>query len=292
MEKKGVFREVLWTVLTGLVLIALIFFFLRVVSILPSTYARYTNVLQALLFGLILYVVLTIVLRTFQRILERRVAKKYIRPLVFIISVIGYFIILLVILDILGVNLSSVILGSAFAGAIVGLAAQQILANFFSGILLIWSRPFVPGDSVELNTWQYSYMLPSYPPKYLSRDEFRWKIVGRVDDISMNFTTIIEDDGTVTKLPNSIVIQGAITVNPARYKTQIRTEIPKTVEFKDYSKGVDSIVSTIPEIKRCQTVVEEIGKESYLVKIALTVEDGKTEETRSKLMEKLLSLGR
>jgi len=92
---------------------------------------------------------------------------KYVRPLIFLLSIVGYFVILLVILGLLGVDLSSIILGSAFAGAIVGLASQQILSNFFSGILLIWSRPFVPGDYIEFNSWQFSYMLPSYPPKYL-----------------------------------------------------------------------------------------------------------------------------
>ena len=32
--------------------------------------------------------------------------------------------------------------------------------------------------------------------KRKERDEFRWKIKGRVEDISMNFTTIVEDEGS------------------------------------------------------------------------------------------------
>ncbi|MGC8562865.1 MAG: mechanosensitive ion channel family protein, partial [Thermoplasmata archaeon] len=253
---------------------------------------QYTDIIQAALFGLILYIILRLILRALSITLERRIQKKYARPLVFLTSILGYFIILLVILDLLGVDLSSVILGSAFAGAIIGLAAQQILSNFFSGILLIWSKPFSPGDYIEFNTWQYSYMLPSYPPKFLSRDEFRWKMSGTVDDISMNFTTILEDDGTVLKLPNSIVIQGATTVNPVRNRVQIRTEILKNIDYFNFKKDVDSIVSKMKEITEYHCNVEEIGKDSYLVKIILTVSGKDHDEIRGKFLESLLASGK
>ncbi len=279
-------------VLTGLVLIAIVFFLTKVVSIIPLTYRPYTGDIQALLFGIILYIVLRFILKTLQAALERRIQKKYVRPLIFLVSIVGYFVILLAILALLGVDLSSIILGSAFAGAIIGLAAQQILSNFFSGILLIWSRPFVPGDYIEFNSWQYSYMLPSYPPKYLSRDEFRWKISGKVDDISMNFTTIIEDDGTVLKLPNSIMIQGATTVNPIRNKIQVRTELMKNVDYEELKKNVESIASKIREITDFRTSVEEIGRETYLVKITLRVTGEDSEGIRARFIESLLAAGR
>ncbi|MDA8055034.1 MAG: mechanosensitive ion channel family protein [Thermoplasmatales archaeon] len=292
MEKKGLISQIYWIVLAGLVLIALVFVLTKVLSIIPILYRPYTGDIQAVLFGIILYIVLRFILKTLQSALERRIQKKYVRPLIFLVSIIGYFIILLAILALLGVDLSSIILGSAFAGAIIGLAAQQILSNFFSGILLIWSRPFVPGDYIEFNSWQFSYMLPSYPPKYLSRDEFRWKITGRVDDISMNFTTIVEDDGTVLKLPNSIVIQGATTVNPVRNKIQVRTEILKSVDYGVLKKEIESTVSKIREITDFRTSVEEIGRETYLVKITLNITGGDSEGIRARFMESLLSAER
>ncbi|MEM0134148.1 MAG: mechanosensitive ion channel family protein [Thermoplasmatales archaeon] len=289
MAKKNLTGQIWWIILTGLILIALVFFFTKTKSVIPVSYRQYTDIIQAALFGLILYVVLRLILKALLRALEKRIQKKYARPLVFLISVVGYFIILLVILDLLGVNLSSVILGSAFAGAIIGLASQQILSNFFSGILLIWSKPFVPGDYIEFNSWQYSYMLPSYPPKFLSKDEFRWKISGIVDDISMNFTTIVESDGSVLKIPNSIVIQGATTVNPVRNRIQIRTEIMKNVDYAIFRKNVDSTASKMKEITEYKCFVEEIAKDTYLVKITLTVSGKNLEEVRGKFLESLLS---
>jgi small-conductance mechanosensitive channel len=289
MEKTTVISRIWWIVLTGLILIVLVFFLTKIVSIVPVVYKPFTGDIQALLFGVILYIALRLILKTLQNYLERRVQKKYVRPLVFIISLIGYFVILLAVLALLGVDLSSIILGSAFAGAIVGLAAQQILSNFFSGVLLIWTRPFAPGEYIEFNSWQYSYMLPSYPPKYLSRDEFRWKIAGTVEDISMNFTTIVENDGTVTKIPNSIIIQGAITVNPVRNKIQVRTEMLNSVDYDGLKKRIESIASSMKEIKDFATSVEEIGRETYLVKITLTTEGGDSEAVRARFMEDLLA---
>ena len=289
MEKTGIISRIWWIVLTGLILIALVFFLPRIFSIVPIAYRPYTGDIQALLFGVILYIALRFILKTLQTALERRIQKRYVRPLLFLVSIIGYFVILLAVLALLGVDLSSIILGSAFAGAIIGLAAQQILSNFFSGILLIWTRPFAPGDFIEFNSWQYSYMLPSYPPKYLSRDEFRWKIAGRVDDISMNFTTIVEDDGTVLKIPNSIVIQGATTVNPIRNKIQVRTELMNSVDYEVLKKNIESIVSKIKEITDFSTSVEEIGRETYLVKITLKITGEDTEGVRASFMESLLA---
>ena len=292
VKNKGLVSQIWWIVLTGLVLIALVFFFTRIKSIIPTGYLQYANVIQATLFGIILYMVLRLILKALERTLEKRIQKKYVRPLIFLLSIAGYFVILLIILDLLGVNLSSIILGSAFVGAIIGLAAQQILSNFFSGILLIWSRPFVPGDYIEFNSWQFSYMLPSYPPKYLSRDEFRWKIKGRVEDISMNFTTIVEDDGTVLKMPNSIVIQGATAVNPVRNRIQIRTEILKNVGYAKFKKDVESIVSISKEITSYQSYIEEIGRETYLVVITLTIGSEASEGIRGKFLENLLAAGK
>ena len=42
------------------------------------------------------------------------------------------------------------VLGGALTGVLVGIAAQQTLANLFAGIILLLSRPFTVGDDVRL----------------------------------------------------------------------------------------------------------------------------------------------
>lgn len=52
----------------------------------------------------------------------------------------------------LGVDLSALLVGGAFLGIVVGLAAQETLANLFAGISLVLDRPFKVGDWLELST--------------------------------------------------------------------------------------------------------------------------------------------
>jgi small-conductance mechanosensitive channel len=52
----------------------------------------------------------------------------------------------------LGVDLSALLVGGAFLGIVVGLAAQETLGNLFAGISLVLDRPFRVGDWLELST--------------------------------------------------------------------------------------------------------------------------------------------
>ena len=52
----------------------------------------------------------------------------------------------------LGVGFGWVLAGGAFASLVIGLAAQDTLANFFSGIHLLLDQPFREGDEIQLQT--------------------------------------------------------------------------------------------------------------------------------------------
>ena len=52
----------------------------------------------------------------------------------------------------LGVGFGWVLAGGAFASLVIGLAAQDTLSNFFSGIHLLLDQPFREGDEIELTT--------------------------------------------------------------------------------------------------------------------------------------------
>jgi len=56
--------------------------------------------------------------------------------------------VLLGILQLLNVNLSSLLVGGAVTGVVVGIAAQQSLGNFFAGLVLMFARPYIPGQRV------------------------------------------------------------------------------------------------------------------------------------------------
>jgi small-conductance mechanosensitive channel len=69
-----------------------------------------------------------------------------------ICMIVGYGIVLLAVLGLLRVNLANLLVGGAVTGVIVGIAAQQTLGNFFAGLVLLFARPYVPGQRVKVRS--------------------------------------------------------------------------------------------------------------------------------------------
>ena len=70
---------------------------------------------------------------------------KFLRAVVLILLV-------LTLLSMAGVSISGLLAFGGISGIIVGLAVRETLANFFSGILIFWERPFVVGDWIRCPT--------------------------------------------------------------------------------------------------------------------------------------------
>jgi small-conductance mechanosensitive channel len=66
--------------------------------------------------------------------------------------VFGMFVIVLGALQLLDVDLRTLLLGGAITGVVVGIAAQQPLSNFFAGMVLLFARPYVPGQYVRIRS--------------------------------------------------------------------------------------------------------------------------------------------
>lgn len=62
----------------------------------------------------------------------------------------GYLIAVLAVCDLLGVQLRQLLVGGAITGIVVGLAAQPVLGNLFAGLVLLFARPYVPGQQVRV----------------------------------------------------------------------------------------------------------------------------------------------
>ncbi len=69
-----------------------------------------------------------------------------------ICMIVGYGIVLLGLLSLLRVNLANLLVGGAVTGVVVGIAAQQTLGNFFAGLVLLFARPYVPGQRVKIRS--------------------------------------------------------------------------------------------------------------------------------------------
>jgi small-conductance mechanosensitive channel len=95
-------------------------------------------------------------------------------------SVILWLIIFMLILSLYKVNITAILTGFGIVGAIVGLALQAIIADFFAGIALILDRFFYIGDRIKVG-----------------------EIEGEVIDITLRRTYIKDDNGYIHSIPNS-----------------------------------------------------------------------------------------
>jgi small conductance mechanosensitive channel len=73
-------------------------------------------------------------------------------PLSLVVSFVGYLAVAVCVLVILGKPVGGLLLGGALTGVLVGIAAQQVLANFFAGIVLLLVRPFTLADEIVLRS--------------------------------------------------------------------------------------------------------------------------------------------
>jgi small-conductance mechanosensitive channel len=110
----------------------------------------------------------------------------------FLLRLFGYAAILLGTLDLLGISVGRLVLGGAVLGIILGVAAQQALANFFASIVLIFAHPFYVGEDIVLVSGALG-----------------GKYEGRVIDLGLTHTRIKDADGNVIYLPNATVLAGA-----------------------------------------------------------------------------------
>jgi len=126
------------------------------------------------------------------RVSTARASKSAGSALRLLASILGYATTLLGLLSLLRVNLGNLLVGGAVTGVVVGIAAQQTLGNFFAGLVLLFARPFVPGQRVKVNTGGMG-------------GPFEGTILGS----GLVYTTI-ETEAGVVSLPNAGLLAAAI----------------------------------------------------------------------------------
>ncbi|KAG2483915.1 hypothetical protein HYH03_017236 [Edaphochlamys debaryana] len=100
----------------------------------------------------------------------------------------------------LGVNLKPLLAVGGASSIIIGLATQQVLSNFVSGLNIFLSRPFVAGEYISLVSQNMTSQT---------------NISGRVIRVDPMRTLIAMEDGSTTAVPNQ-VIAVSIVVNRSR----------------------------------------------------------------------------
>jgi small-conductance mechanosensitive channel len=88
--------------------------------------------------------------REVHRIAEARAGVVAATPLRLLVLLGGYLIAAFAVSDLVGLELQHLLVGGAITGIILGLAAQPVLGNLFAGLVLLFARPYVPGQRVRV----------------------------------------------------------------------------------------------------------------------------------------------
>jgi small conductance mechanosensitive channel len=179
-----------------------------------------------------------------------------------ITKIIKYFCLclaLIVVADQLGIKIIALISTLGVAGIALGLAAQQTLANFISGIIILISKPFRENDFVELE------------------GEF-----GLVEKITLRSTTILTTDNLLIDIPNQKIVESKI-INHTHTK-HIRLRIKVGIAYKEnISDAQHVLLSTVKDDKRFLTkpapdvVVTELADSSVNLELLVWIKDSRQE---------------
>ena len=132
--------------------------------------------------------------------------------LVAIVRVILYLVLILMLLSVIGIQISGIITALSAVVLAVGMALQNIIANVANGMVIVSSHIFKKGDWVEVNG-----------------------VSGSVTNINFLFTTITSSDNKRITIPNSAIIDNNVVnygSNPTRridftfsvaYETDVET---------------------------------------------------------------------
>lgn len=187
-----------------------------------------TNPIEILIWIIVIIIVTTIVARLLTAILNRFNRFKDDMTSIYlirdIIVYIIYFIALLKILRLFGINLYATLLSLGIVGIALSLAAKDLISNLFSGIILIIGKSIRVGDTIEIN-----------------------KTKGVVEIIRLRTTIIKDDDGIVSTIPNSTLTNNLYKLykNPEKYRIDILAGLSLDIDLNEFS---DYIIKKINEL--------------------------------------------
>lgn len=190
----------------------------------------FKGILPLLIIALIILVVGVILSRLISKIISKAMKRSNVDNaarnfLVSVIRIILYAIVAVMALSVLNVPMSSLITILGAAGLAASLALQNCLTNLCGGFIILFSKPFSAGDTVELDG-----------------------TVGKVEAIGVLYTKLSTFDGKIILIPNGNVTSARL-INYTETPTR-RVEMSFDIGYNaDFSVARSLILTAVSEDK-------------------------------------------
>ena len=182
--------------------------------------------IERIVLALIVLVVCLVLMRIIKHALNKTLEKSkkldgtikaFIRPAV---TTVMWILTSILVADALGIPTTSLVAAFSVVGLALSLSVQNIMANIFSGMTLLASRPFVVGDFVEV----------------AGR-------MGKVKKIGLFYTTLDTADNMVVSIPNGDVTASSIV----NYNTAELRRVD-LLFWASYADETESVKAAIMEV--------------------------------------------
>ncbi|MDE7410949.1 MAG: mechanosensitive ion channel [Paramuribaculum sp.] len=199
---------------------------------------------------LVFYVGKLIISRMYRftaRVLERRAVDNSLSSFILsLVRMLLYFLLIITVIGIIGINTSSFIALFASAGVAIGMALSGTLQNFAGGVLILLLKPYKVNDYIEASGF-----------------------AGTVTEIQIFSTIITTPDNKVIYIPNGALSTGSIN-NWSRGEY-------RRVEWEISLSYGDNVA------KAREAIIDMLSKDSRVVKT--TLDDDREERERRKKAE-------
>lgn len=200
----------------------------RTAGLLEKALDHFGKALPTLIMAFAILIVGVIIVRLLSRFIKRSLNKTNIDSaaknfLLSLIRITLYTIVIIMALTALNVPMSSIITVFGAAGLAISLALQSCLSNLAGGFIILFSKPFSAGDTIELDG-----------------------SVGNVKTISILYTKIETFDGKIVSIPNGKVSEAKIinyTESPNR-RVDLQFDISYDADFRTARKLITDIITS------------------------------------------------
>lgn len=134
-----------------------------------------------------------------------------------IINYVIYFLALIAILQLFGIDLLGTLLSIGIIGIALSFAAKDIISNLFSGIILIIGKSIKVGDTIEIDGKK-----------------------GIVQRISLRSTVVVDDLGVKNIVPNSILTNNEYLLfkPPEKYRVDLIVGLPLDIDVEKFKEDI------------------------------------------------------
>jgi small conductance mechanosensitive channel len=154
-------------------------------------------------------------------------------------------------LRIAGLDAGALAVGGAFTAVVVGLAAQQTVANLFAGIVLQSTRPFRVGERVRLIGGQVA-----------------GQVEGIVASLGLFYTSLVSGADRIM-VPNGVVLQLAVVPLREPDRVELRARFSSETTPAEVQELVGDSIS-VPIRHAPHITLEELDRDEVVVKITAT----------------------